>query len=331
MNKNKIIATTIITLIFLSTFTTLASAATPRTAYFQSGLNYLSSSNRFYQTDSVTASELSFFKANGINSVSIRIIWKSVLADPNVIPNYKRLLTVADQVGMKVQFDFWTSEGTRPEFLTCINDIIRDPSIKQKWLSFVGNTMNELKGFKCIESWTMMNEPYLGKPTDATLFYQLWSQQRTLMKSIDSRPITIRFALGSSPWSGTFSRTQVFKACDYIAINEYLDPSNTNPSYTIYGSTWRMFNKCVSDCKNYGKPLLISEFGSKIGTDEEKRIWYEKSLALFRNKGIPVAFAFAWQTTNPTAEPFNIAGPTPAFNELKEATSIRVRTYWTWW
>ena len=292
MNNKIIICTVLISLILISGFLALANSATPRTVYFQSGLNYLSSSNRFYQDDTVTASELSLFKANGIKSVSIRIMWKSVLADPNVIPNYKRLLSVADQVGMKVQFDFWTSNGTKPDFLTCINDIIRDPTIKQQWLSFVANTMNELKGYKCIEGWTMMNEPYIGKSTDASLFYQLWSEQRALMKSIDSRPISIRFALGSSPWSGSFSRTEVFKVCDYIAINEYLDPSNTNPRYVVYGSTWSMFNKCVSDCKNYGKPLLISEFGSKIGTDEEKRVWYEKSLALFTNQGHPNCVCF---------------------------------------
>jgi endo-1,4-beta-mannosidase len=301
---------------------------------FKSGLNYLSSSNRFYQADSVTEADFAYFKANGITDLSIRIFWKSVAEDANVIGNYKRLLAVADKYGLNVQIDFWTQfsdqNWSKPSFINSIYDIIHDPAVKQQWFSFVSGVMNEFKSYSCIKSWTMMNEPYQGVPTDTALFYQCWIEQRALMKSIDNRPVSIRFALGVSPWSGDFSRRSVFRVCDYIAITEYLDPSDR--SYTIWGSTWSMFDKCVSDCRRYGKPLVIAEFGSNTGDDEAKRVWYEKSLAYFRRIGIQKAYAWAWQTTNPTTlEGFNIVGK-PAFNELAEASGRRVyRSRYVWY
>jgi hypothetical protein len=182
----------------------------------------------------------------------------------------------------------------------------------------------------------MMNEPYLQQPSDAELFYQCWTEQRALMRSIDDRPLSIRFALGHSPWSGNFSKTLTFQLCDYIAINEYLDPAD--PAYTRWGGTWTMFDDCVSDCKQADVPLIITEFGSDTGSDEDKRVWYERSLARFRGEGISVAYSWAWQTTSPTSERFNIAvGQTdeaytplgkPAFYELLKAAGLRVNNCW---
>jgi hypothetical protein len=316
----------VLILLFGLTITpTIASVQAQTTPVFRSGLNYLSSGNRFSQEDSVTEADFVYFKANGITDISIRIFWKSFIEDPNLIANYKRLLTIADKYGMKVQFDFWTSDWSRPTHLSSINDIIRIPEVKQQWLSFVSTVLRELKSFKCIQSWTMMNEPHDLLPGDTALFYQCWQQQRSLMRSIDRRPISIRFALGDSPWSGNFSKTQVFKVCDYIAINEYLDPSNS--SDTRWKSTWDQFYRCISDCRSAHKALVFSEFGSDTGDDEAKRVWYEKTLSLFRSKGILKAYAFSWQTLNPLNERFNIAGK-PAFQELVEADGLRVRNSW---
>jgi len=295
------------------------------TQTFCSGLNYLSGSNRFYQEDSVTESDFAFFKANNISSLSIRIVWKSFVEDhDNVTSNYKRILTIAEDYGLKVQFDFWTwfnESSPKPTFLTSVYDTIRNSTAKQLWLDFVSEVINEFKSYDCVESWTMMNEPLIKMPSDEALFYQCWNDQRTLMKSIDSRPVSIRFALGDSPWSGDFNKSEVFQLCDYIAINEYLDPSDE--SYTIKGGNWTMFNECVSDCENNHKPLVITEFGSDTGDDADKRMWYEQSLALFKSKGIQKAYSWAWQTTNPESERYSIAGspPEPAFYELSEAAA----------
>jgi hypothetical protein len=322
----------LLVLIFVFSFASLCVVQVQgRVPTFRSGVNYLSSSNRFYQDDSVTDADFAYFKANGIMDLSIRIFWKSVAEDPNVIGNYKRLLAVADTYGLKVQIDFWTQfsdlDWSKPTFINSIYDIIRDPAVKQQWFSFIRSVMIELKPFRCIQGWTMMNEPYSGNSADTTLFYQCWIEQRAVMKKIDKRPISIRFALGDSPWSGDFSKNQVFRVCDYIAITEYLDPSDR--SYTRWTSTWSMFDKCVSDCKKAGKPLVVTEFGSDTGNDEAKRVWYEQSLSYFRSKGIQKAYAWAWQTTNPeTLVDWNILGK-PAFNELAEASGQRV--YKTWY
>ena len=325
--KCKILTVVLVFSILMSFSFSVTAQANSTFTTFRSGVNYLSSSNRFYQADSITEADFAFFKDNGITDLSIRIFWRSITEDPNVIDNYKRLLGVADKYGLNVQLDFWTrftddTDWARPEFLTSIFQIIRDPDVKLQWLDFVADTMHELKQFNCIKSWTMMNEPFIKELTDTALFYDCWSQQRELMKSIDSRPLSIRFSLGDSPWSEDFSKTEAFKVCDYIAINEYLDPSNS--SYTRYSSTWDMFNECVLDCTMASKQLVISEFGSDTGDDEAKRLWYERSLELFREKGIPQAYAWCWQTTNPTTERFNIYPGTPAFFELSEAAGQNV-------
>ena len=329
MKKIKILLVMVIvlTLAFMYLFQAEAYRMRPT---FKSGLNYLSSGNRFIQDDSVTEADFKYFKANGVMDISLRIFWASVADDGSVIDNYKRLLAVADRVGLNVQVDFWTQfsdqDWSRPTFITSIYDIIRDPAVKQQWFSFVSTVMNEFKGYSCIKSWTMMNEPYSADSSDIELFYLCWTEQRALMKSIDSRPVSIRFALGDSPWSGEFSKTIAFQLCDYIAINEYLDPSDRG--YTRWGSTWSMFDRCVSDCKIAGKPLVITEFGSDTGDDEDKRVWYEQSLTYFMSKGIQKAYAWAWQTTNPTSlNNFNII-ETPAFNELLGATGTIVYGSW---
>ena len=301
-------------------------STSPQYTSFESGLNYLSYGNCFYQKDSVTRSDFEFFKANNIRSISIRIFMKSFILDhDNLINNYNRLLAIADDFNMKVQLDFrnqLNENALYPVYFPSIYDIIRNSTAKQMWFGFINETMVEFKHHNSIESWSMMSEPYINVATDEQLFYQCWTEQRELMKSIDPRPVLIRFALGHSPWSGDFNKTEVFKVCDYIAINEYLEPWNA--SYSRYGGSWSMFEKCVTDCKADDKPLIISEFGSDSGDDEAKRIWYEQSLSLFKSKGIQNAYAWAWQTINPESERFNIAGPTlkPAFYELVYAFTL---------
>ena len=77
----------------------------------------------------------------------------------------------------------------------------------------------------------------------------------------------------------------------------------------------------------YEKHQEVIDFIRQYGSGEEdgppvlSRVWYEKSLNLFKDRGIPKAYAWAWQTRNPEAEKFNIAGssPKPAFYELASA------------
>ena len=170
---------------------------------FEGGLNYLSESGRFFQEDSITKSDFEFFKSNNVNHVSIRILWKSFIEYDlsETISNYNRLLSVADDCGMKVQLDFWTSfndsSALRPTNLPSFSDVIRDPTTKQEWLSFVNSTMREFTAHSCIESWTMMNEPYIKQAEDEELFYQCWAEQYDLMKNIDSQANFYTFSIRS--------------------------------------------------------------------------------------------------------------------------------------
>jgi parallel beta-helix repeat protein len=204
--------------------------------------------------------------------------------------------------------------------------LIRNDTVWGWFLDFVCETMTEFKSHDCIERWVMMNEPRLEsghEAQDEELFYQRWTQQRENMTGIDSRPITIQLALGNSPWSGDFNSTRIFQLCDYIAINEYLDPRNS--SDTKYGGNWTTFNDCVSECQDRQVPLVISEFGMNTSTLEDRAVYYRESLSLFKSKGIQRAYAFAWQATG--IESYNINGtnpPTPQFLELVRADRLAV-------
>lgn len=293
---------------------------------FECGLNYVSNSHRFYQNDSVTSNDFMSFSEYNITHLSIHIVWKSFDEDyVNLTANFHSLLNVADSTGMKVQLDFWTrfSPGgswTMPNGISPW-DIIRVPSVTADWLDFVSNATNEFKSHTSIESWTMMNEPYAQKGTnDDELFYQCWRDQREIMRSLDPRPLSIRLALGDSPWSGDFNRTEVFQVCDYIAITNYLDPGNN--SDTRWGGNWTQFYNCVSECKSRSIPLVIAEFGMNTSTFEDRAVYYNRSLCLFKSKGIEKAYAFCWQTILPENASFNIYGYnpiTPMFSELVAA------------
>ena len=301
---------------------------------FESGLNYLSNGNRFYQLDNVTIPDFDFLKNHSITHLSIRIYWKSWVDNgtrkhKELVDNYNRLLNLTDKYHFEVQFDFWTkfSENVMPPGLEPF-DIIRNDTVKGWWKDFVRNVTTEFRSHDSIESWTMMNEPRVEKgheATDEEAFYRLWVEQREIMKGIDSRPISIRLALGDSPWSGDFNSTEVFQVCDYIAINEYLDPRNS--SDTRWGGNWSTFNNCVSECQNKEVPLIISEFGMNTSTLEDRGEYYSQSLSLFKSKGIQKAYAFAWQSTRPELESFNIYGIiplTPMFLELVRADTMTV-------
>ena len=318
-------------------------AQTSQNNSFRGGLNYLSAGNRFSQNDSITKPDFEFFEANNISSLSIRIVWASwanysidwngLSVHENVKTNYHRLLNLTDDLSLKVQFDFWTSykrggSWTMPNEISPW-DIIRNLTVRGQWFTFVSEVMNEFKSHDSIESWTLMNEPYARALGDEELFYECWTLQEGLMRDIDPvRLFSIRFSLGDSPWSGDFDKTKVFQFCDYIAINEYLDPSNS--SYTRWGANWTMFGECVLECKNSHKPLVISEFGNNSTKDEDNRVWYEQTLDIFKSSGIQKAYAYAWQRVEPEEEGFNIApnstllppeNAKPAFFELASAST----------
>ena len=67
---------------------------------------------------------------------------------------------------------------------------------------------------------------------------------------------------------------EVFSVCDFISINEYLDP--LDPNSEVHSATWSMFDDCVIDCRNADVPLVITEFGRVSGDDEVQRVWYEQ-------------------------------------------------------
>jgi hypothetical protein len=297
------------------------------------GLNYLSAGNRFDDSDSQLDADFARFAGDGIKHISMRLIWSQLepTYDPStatlsssVLNNHKRVLTMAAKYGIGVNVDFWTHfqdvHWDMPGFITSIFDIVRNSTAKQLWLRYVQAIVSQLKGYSSIESWAILNEPFYSSSSDRPLFQQLFADQVSTIKAIDTRTVICRFTLSYTPGSGKYDAS-VYDIFDAFAVTEYLDPSN--PSDTKYNGKWSYWDKTVADCKARNKPLWVIEFGDDNADTEHVRLHYELSLQKFQADGVERAFCWAWQTRSATNEAFNIySGTTPdsAYYELTKYT-----------
>ena len=294
------------------------------------GLNYMSAGNIYSDSDSVLNADFARFAKDGIKHISMRLMWSTLEPTYNsltcklsstVLANHKRVLAMAQKYGIGVNVDFWTHfqdvHWDMPRYIKSIFDIVRNSTAKQLWLRFVSTIVAELKSYKSVESWAILNEPFYSYSSDKPLFQQLFAAQVAAIKSVDStRPVVCRFTLSYTPGSGRFDAS-VYDLFDAFAVTEYLDPSN--PSDTKYNGRWSYWDKTVSDCKARNKPLWVIEFGDDETDAEHVRLHYEQSLERFQTAGVEKAYAWAWQTRSASAESFNIydgTNPKPAYNEL---------------
>ena len=301
---------------------------------FTVGLNYLSAGNRFDDSDSQLNTDFARFARDGIKHISMRLIWSQLeptydsseaALSSSVLNNNKRVLAMAQRYGIGVNVDFWTHfqdvHWDMPEFITSVFDIVRNSTAKNIWLRYVSAIVSELKTYASIESWAILNEPFYTPSSDKPLFQQLFADQASTIKAIDSRPVICRFTLSYTPGSGKFD-SSVYDIFDAFAVTIYLDPSD--PGDTRYNGRWSYWNKTVSDCKARNKPLWIIEFGDDDANSEHVRLHYERSLRLFEADGVEKAFSWAWQTRSASAESFNIydgTNPKPAYDELTKYPS----------
>ena len=290
------------------------------------GVNYLSDGNRYYESDSILEEDFAFFKQNGISIISIRVMWISIESSPGnyrteVINNYKRVLTMAEKYGLKVNIDFWShfhsfSTYWRPSYVTSNRDIYLDNDIKQAWFKMVTYVVNQLKGYSAVNSWAVMNEPFYDYASDKAPMERFIIECADLIRNLDNRPITCRFTVDYNPWNGLFDY-YILDSLDIISITEYMYP---DWSSSYHGATWNTIKQALDWCNQHNKDFWIIEFGTSSGSDETKKQYFNGSIEMFQELGIKTVFAWAWQSRSPQNEAYNVAkgvaDPSPAFLEL---------------
>jgi hypothetical protein len=318
----------LIVLLATATFATLslqtpqAQAATTLVA----GVNYMSSGNAWSESDATLKADFQRFANDGVKEVSIRVMWSVMMPSSSglsstALSNIKRVLTIADSYGIKVNLDFWTQFGYTLGFPTSwagkdYYSLLSNPT-KGYYLSYMKNVVNELKGYNAIKSWAILNEPYYSSSSQKAPFQTLMADCVQAIKSVDStHDVVCRFTLSYTPGSGKYD-SSVYDLFDAMAVTEYLDPSN--PSDTRYNGRWSYWDKTVADCKARNLPLWVIEFGDDNTSTEHVRQHYELSLQKFASAGVVKAYAWAWQTRSASNEAFNIysgSSPDPAYYEL---------------
>lgn len=316
----------------------------------QTGVNYEGPYDWHYGvTDSEIDQDFALFKENKVNLIVVNLLWSTFEPsrgsyDQYNINNVKRVLTKANQHGIDVCLSFFqyfqdTTMGV-PSYVVCpYTDqrrtiaIVRSEDLKNAFLDMVEYLVNEFKGYACIKSWSLLNEPmhsggfYPDRATERENFHRLIEEGSDLIKSLDSRPVLVRFTLPYSPW---FSRSggddfldfnRVMNAVDIMSINVYGDACDDNTTWEEVN--WRIFEQAVADTKLLGKPFWVSEYGSR-GDDETQRVKYVCAMSRFQNVGVDRVYAWDW-IHNDGDEDWNICEsggvPRPAFYELAEGTT----------
>jgi len=306
---------------------------TAQTEPLQTGLNYLSNGNAWTEPEGLLKWDFSRFQKDKIQYLSIRIMWNVMMPTPETLSpvaleNIKKVLNTAEVYGLKVNLSFWTQFGFTLGFPwwagTDYYSLLTEPT-KTFYLNYLAKTVNELKTFPAVDSWSILNEPHYSDPIQKNQFQTLMADCVQTIKTVDdSRPISCRFALSDTPATGKYDNS-IYNLFDAFAITVYLNASN--PKDRVYNSRWVDYEKTVADCKALGLPLWVIEFGSRKRDTQSVAAMFESNIAKFQSDGVNRVYAWAWQTGNAAAEAFNLYGgggnPKPAYYALlqKEAST----------
>ncbi len=296
----------------------------------QKGLNYLSCGNAWTEPASVLQTDFSRFRQDQIQYLSIRVMWSVMMPtfgnlSSVALENVKKVLNTAATYGLKVNLAFWTQFGSNlgfPSWAGTNYYSLLNETTKTYYLDYLSQTVNWLKGFSALDSYSILNEPYYSNSTQKIPFQNLMADCVQAIKTQDtSHPVTCRFALSYTPATGKYDQ-QIYSLFDAFTVTVYLNASN--PADKIYNSKWSNYEKTVQDCKSLGLPLWIIEFGSNTTDLEAGKSMFQANLAKFTSNGIARAYVWAWQTRNASNEAFNVfdgPNPKPAYYALTQVTA----------
>lgn len=326
MGKNKPCLTA--SLIFIIAFSAINGYFVPQATAnetLETGINYLSYGNGWYESNALLQSDFDRFQQDGIRHLSLRVMWSTMMPtndslSQNALNNIKRVLNWSQIYDIKVDLALWTQFGSSLGLPNWVGrsyfSLFTEPN-KGYYLSYIQSIVSELKNCSAIETWDVLNEPYYNSTSQKSDAEAFIADSVLAVKAIDStRPVLVRFPLGVTPASGKYNST-IYDAVDIFAITIYLNASN--PNDRIYGSNWAYYEKTLADCKALGKQFWVIEFGSTNNDSESVQLFYQANLAKFLQDGVDRAYAWTWQSRNADTEAFNIYNgsiPKPAYFEL---------------
>jgi uncharacterized repeat protein (TIGR02543 family) len=301
------------------------------------GLNYFSTHNHYepyYLSDEELDRDFALFRDQGLKYVTFCAIWKYLEPELGVynetaIDDLVRVCDFASEYGLKVCIDFHTmmdnGSWTMPEWLfpRKFEVVFLNETARQAWLNFLDHCAMRLNGSGSIWSWNMMNEPARRDwACDVSIeeFLDLWAEMRAVFKAYSDRPVSVRFAAQVFEDPNHFNcDPRIYDAFDYLALNWYEDHCSSESLAHI-----------VSDGRQHGCNVVLSEFGSNATDDVDQASDYKRYLAFFRCLGLNDCIAWMWRADYHLGGPdlpgvgYNLAKnvegtPRPAFRLLTDS------------
>ena len=280
-----------------------------------------------------------------IEHVSFRFYWNMIETNEDTYSSsavnaYKDLVEMADSYGLTVDVTFWTQFQTGAEDPWWIKDTSGyNPSykatnsyVKTEWIEWVNYMVNQFEDYTCIGSWQIMNEPFYSSGEQDEFESLITDMVSNITAEDDNdKIISCRFTSSYSPASGKYSN-DIYDLFDVMSITVYnhydtYSQADTRTDPLVYNSRWWMYKDTVADCAARDLPLWIIEFGCASNSagwgtisDATWTAHYTGVLNIFDNDGVKRAYAWAWRTSSPSVEAFNLyleyGTVRPAYNVL---------------
>jgi len=269
-------------------------------------VNYLTLYHLYDTPTEVLKRDFARFKNDGINIIVIVMYWYRLEStqgkyNQQFINNVIRVANLANGFGLRVMIDFHTLVGTEdawsnPSYVGSGMNLILSPPIGKAYVSMVKWALEQLKVLPNIWAYALLNEPWYW-PLDNSRKNEWISLINTLSgtaKSIDKRPVTIRFIsdLFERDW-GWDSR--LINALDFISLNAYIWPNAPNDIY------WKNFGQYIAGLSNIaekarrlGKQIAITEFGYSTADDTLQAQMYQQYMDIFHSVSNLIGWA-SWE------------------------------------
>lgn len=280
------------------------------------------------------------------------------------LDDIKRVIKIANDYNVKIMITIHTVWGTESDW--CIPDYVIDPvsgeqdcfaivrseEMKQSFIEMFTHTINYLANTPNICAWAILNEPWYyhhmdvprGNLTQKENFVDLIQKLSAIVKSLDDRPVTIRFVNGHNSIDSegapkiknifTYDWNmdpRIFEAIDFVCLNDYM------PAYPEIYNDWKNITINNVDASiELGKKVWITECGfppsrfdfvEGANNDETQTSEYKKFTEFYKTLAIDAVMAWYWRSDNSIPNPGTIGmgrnlcadstgEPRPAYYEL---------------
>jgi hypothetical protein len=324
--------------------------------FFGKGVNY-NTVRMYHISDDILHRDFSRFQRDGLSVISLSLYWYRLEGNTrgdydgiyedgtpygkSFLEHVKRFIRIANEYNLKVMVTFHTHWGDTSDW--CTPDYVVDPEtgknvghaivksedMKQAFLDMVAHTVEYLKDEE-IWAWALLNEPWGVDWKES--FIDLIQRESALVRSIDGRPVTVRFVSSQEAWIGADGKPhtrnhftyvwswdqRIFDALDFISFNTYI------PEYPELYDAWLNITKeNVVGCFERGKRVWITEFGCNSDDDVIQVDNYAKTLQVLQSLPIDGWLAWVWNQLHPSVpgNGWNIledveGNPRPAYYEL---------------